>query len=115
MEQITLGTSGRQTTRLGFGCSSLMAAAGRRESRRPLEAAYDAGIRHFDVAPMYGYGEAESCLGDFLQNHRGQVTITTKYGIAPAKSSPLIKVGRRIASPVLKQFPSFKQRLAQAA
>jgi D-threo-aldose 1-dehydrogenase len=115
MEQIVLGTSGRHTTRLGFGCASLMGATGRRDSLRLLEVAYDAGIRHFDVAPMYGYGEAESCLGEFLKNHRGQVTVTTKYGILPTRNSAMIKAGRRIAAPVLKALPGFKQRLAQAA
>lgn len=115
MEQIALGTSGHHTTRLGFGCANLMGATGRRDSLRLLEAAYDAGIRHFDVAPMYGYGEAESCLGELLQNHPGQVTVTTKYGILPAKNSAIIKAGRRIAAPVLKALPGFKQRLAQAA
>jgi D-threo-aldose 1-dehydrogenase len=113
MEQIALGTSGSHTTRLGFGCSSLMGAMGRGDSLRLLEAAYDAGIRHFDVAPMYGYGEAESCLGEFLQHHRDQVTITTKYGIAPAKNSALIRAGRRLAAPVIKQIPSLKQRIAK--
>ena len=86
MEQIRLASSGRETTRLGYGCSSIMGALGRRQSLRLLEAAYDAGIRHFDVAPMYGYGEAESCLGEFLQRHPGQLTVTTKYGIAPPKN-----------------------------
>jgi D-threo-aldose 1-dehydrogenase len=114
MEQTALGTSGRHTTRLGFGCSSLMGAMGRRDSLRLLLAAYDAGIRHFDVAPMYGYGEAESCLGQFLQHHRDQVTITTKYGIPPPrKNSALIKAGRRLAAPVIKQIPSLKRRIAK--
>jgi D-threo-aldose 1-dehydrogenase len=113
MEQIALGTSGRHTTRLGFGCSSLMGAMGRGDSLRLLEAAYGAGIRHFDVAPMYGYGEAESCVGQFLQHHRDQVTITTKYGIPPAKNSALIKAGRRLAAPVIRQIPSLKQRIAK--
>lgn len=115
MEQIILGTSGRPTTRLGFGCGNLMGALGRRDSLKLLETAYDAGIRHFDVAPMYGYGEAESCLGEFLQHHRGQVTITTKYGMLPAKKTPLITLGRKIARPILKKFPSLKKSIAQAA
>ncbi len=115
MEQIALGTSDRQTTRLGFGCGNLMGATNRRESLKLLESAYDAGIRHFDVAPMYGYGEAESCLGEFLQRHRGQVTITTKYGVAPPKKSAIIKAGRSIAGPILKQLPALKHRLTQAA
>jgi D-threo-aldose 1-dehydrogenase len=115
MEQIALGDTGRTTTRLGFGCSSLMGSMGRRASLAILEAAYDAGIRHFDVAPRYGYGEAESCLGEFLQRHRNQVTVTTKYGIPPAKKSSLISAARRIAGPLIKTLPTLKHRLAQAA
>lgn len=115
MEQITLGDTGRTTTRLGFGCASLMGVMGRRDSLAILEAAYDAGIRHFDVAPMYGYGEAESCLGEFLQRHRNQVTVTTKYGIPPGKKLPLISAARRVARPLLKTLPSLKHWLAQTA
>jgi D-threo-aldose 1-dehydrogenase len=115
MQTISLADTNRQTTRLGFGCGSLMGATNRRDSIKLLETAYDAGIRHFDVAPMYGYGEAEACLGEFLQHHPGQITITTKYGIAPPKKSAAIKLGRSIAGPILKQLPSLKQRLAQAA
>jgi len=92
-----------------------MGATNRRDSLKLLESAYEAGIRHFDVAPMYGYGEAEACLGEFLQNHHGQITVTTKYGIAPPKKSAIIKLGRSIAGPILKQLPSLKQSLAQAA
>ena len=115
MEQIKLGTSGRSTTRLGFGCGSIMGAMSRRDSLKLLEAAYDAGICHFDVAPRYGYGEAESCLGEFLQRHRGQVTVATKYGTLPPKKSALISVGRRVAIPVINRLPGVKQRLARAA
>jgi D-threo-aldose 1-dehydrogenase len=115
MQLIELSDTGRTTTRLGFGCSSLMGAMGRRASLAILEAAYDAGIRHFDVAPMYGYGEAESCLGEFLQRHRDQITVTTKYGIPPGKKSSLISAARRVAGPLIKTLPSLKHRLAQAA
>jgi D-threo-aldose 1-dehydrogenase len=115
MEQIALGTSGRHTTRLGFGCSSLMGSTGRRDSLKLLETAYDAGIRHFDVAPMYGYGEAERCLGELLEHHRDHVTVATKYGIARPKKSSLLRLGRRIAGPIVRQIPQVKQHLARAA
>jgi D-threo-aldose 1-dehydrogenase len=115
MQFIELADTGRTTTRLGLGCSNLMGAMGRRASLAILDAAYDAGIRHFDVAPMYGYGEAESCLGEFLQRHRNQVTVTSKYGIPPGKKSPLILAARRMAGPLIKNLPSLKHRLAQAA
>jgi D-threo-aldose 1-dehydrogenase len=115
METIELGTTGRKTTRLGYGCSSLMGAMGRRESVAMLEAAFDAGIRHFDVAPMYGFGQAESCVGDFLQRHRADVTVTTKYGIPPAKNQGLIGMARSIARPLVKALPGLKRGLSSAA
>ena len=115
MEKIELATTGRQTTRLGFGCSSLMGATNRRDSLTLLETAYEAGIRHFDVAPMYGYGHAEGCLGEFLEHHPGQLTVTTKFGIAPPKHSTLLKAARRIAGPIVQQLPGVKRKLAQAA
>jgi D-threo-aldose 1-dehydrogenase len=48
-----------------------------------LDAVYDAGIRHFDVAPMYGLGLAEAELASFLRRRRADVTVTTKFGIDP--------------------------------
>ena len=115
MQTIPLADTNRQTTRLGFGCGSLMGATNRRDSLKLLETAYEAGIRHYDVAPMYGYGEAETCLSEFLQRHRGQITVTTKYGIAPPKKSAIIKLGRILAGPIVRQLPSLKQSLARAA
>jgi aryl-alcohol dehydrogenase-like predicted oxidoreductase len=114
VEKIRLASSGRETTRLGYGCSSIMGALGRRQSLSLLEAAYDAGIRHFDVAPMYGYGEAESCLGDLRARH-DDITITTKYGIAPPKRGGMLRTARRIVGPVLQHVPALKRRLTRAA
>jgi D-threo-aldose 1-dehydrogenase len=115
METINLGTTERTTTRLGFGCSSLMGVMGRKESIATLETAFDAGVRHFDVAPMYGFGQAESCVGEFLGRHRAEVTVTTKYGIPPAKHQGLIGLGRSMARPVVKALPGLKQRLSKMA
>ena len=115
MESIKLADTGRVTSRLGYGCSTLMGATGRQESLALLEHAFDSGIRHFDVAPMYGFGSAEGCLGEFVSRHRSDVTITTKYGIPPARNQSLVRVARRIVGPVLKVIPGFKKRLARAA
>jgi D-threo-aldose 1-dehydrogenase len=115
MQSIELGSTGRRTSRLGYGCSSLMGGIGRRESLSTLEAAFDVGIRHFDVAPMYGYGEAEPCLGEFLARHPGQVTVTTKYGIPPGKDRAIKRLIRSAARPVVKLLPSVKRRLASVA
>ncbi|HZY62676.1 MAG TPA: aldo/keto reductase [Edaphobacter sp.] len=115
MEKVALGNSGRQTTRLGFGCSSLMGAMGSRDSLAILEEAFNSGIRHFDVAPMYGYGHAEGCLGEFQQRHRNEITITTKYGIPAPKNASLVGIARPVVRAVLKRVPGLKQRLAGAA
>ena len=115
-QTLMLADTGRATTRLGYGCSSLMGALGRRDSLALLEAAYDAGIRHFDVAPMYGFGAAEECLGEFAQRHADDVTLTTKYGILPpANRRSIMGIARRIAGPILKRIPAVKKRLASAA
>lgn len=115
MKQIELPHTGRRTTQLGFGCSSLMGATGRKESLALLEHAYAAGIRHFDVAPMYGYGAAEGCLGEFLARHPGEITVATKYGIPPPANPGMVQLARRAIGPVLKLIPSVKKRLAGAA
>jgi D-threo-aldose 1-dehydrogenase len=93
-----------------------MGAMGRRQSLRLLDAAFDAGFRHFDAAPMYGYGEAESCLGEFLERHRNDVvTVTTKYGIAPPKRGGMLRAARRVVGPVVQRVPALKKRLQRAA
>ena len=115
MQQIGIAGSGRRTTRLGFGCSSVMGALNRKESLSMLQAAVDAGITHFDVAPAYGYGQAESCLGELLSRHPGKLTVTTKYGIPPPKGQSLIGAARGLVKPLIKHVPGLKQRLAGVA
>ena len=114
MQTIMLGQSGRETSRLGFGCSSVMGAMGRADSLTMLEAAFAAGLRHFDVAPSYGFGEAEACLGEFLARHPGVCTVTTKFGI-PAAGRSWKSSLRGLARPVLKLLPGLKDRLRGAA
>jgi D-threo-aldose 1-dehydrogenase len=92
---------------IGFGCSALT-STGRANAIRVLETAFDAGVRHFDVARYYGYGEAEGILGSFIKRYRSQLTITTKFGIAPPQKTPLFSLalgmGRRVGHflPILR-------------
>lgn len=58
---------------------------------RLLEIAFDQGIRHFDTAPLYGMGYAEELVGRFARGRRGQITITTKFGLLPPAFPPLIR------------------------
>lgn len=115
MQTIELASTGRQITRLGYGCSSVMGGMGRVRSLAVLEAAFDAGVRHFDVAPMYGFGEAEGCLGEFAARHHGAVTVTTKYGIPPPVKKGWLGVARAVAVPVVRALPGLKQRINKAA
>lgn len=43
-----------------------------------LDAAYQAGIRHFDTAAGYGNGRSETLLGRFLQGKRQSVFLASK-------------------------------------
>ena len=115
MDQLPLAVTGRTTTRLGFGCSTLMGRMSQRESLAVLDAAWDAGIRHFDVAPLYGWGAAESCVGEFLSRHSSQATVTTKFGILPPPRRSWTGTARLLARPVIRAFPGVKQRLLHAA
>ena len=46
-----------------------------------LDAAWQAGVRYFDTAPLYGLGRSERRLGRFLQTKpRAAFTISTKVG-----------------------------------
>jgi aryl-alcohol dehydrogenase-like predicted oxidoreductase len=96
---------GRRTgaSALGFGCSALIGARTFAESTRLLEAAYEAGVRHFDVARSYGTGDAERVLGRFAMRRRDEVTIATKFGIFPARDSTSLNVAKRIIRPALRR------------
>lgn len=67
---------------IGYGSAGLGRALSRRERIRLVEIAYDAGIRYFDTAPLYGAGAAEDALGRALRG-RDDVTLSTKVGIVP--------------------------------
>ena len=83
LEKIALPGSGRETTRLGFGGSGLMGGLSERESLLLLETAFDAGIRHFDVAPVVWARTGRAMSGNFFARKSAEVTVATKYGILP--------------------------------
>jgi aryl-alcohol dehydrogenase-like predicted oxidoreductase len=115
MQTVALGATGLRATRLGFGCSGLMARLDRQESVRLLEAAYDCGIRHFDTARAYGYGEAEAALGDFLAGRRDTVTVTTKLGIVPPRRSRALGTAKGAARAAARVAPALRPLLRRGA
>src|ERR1043166_773860 len=101
MREIIISGIDLRIPALGFGCSSLV-SSGATNARRLLDTAFDGGVRHFDVARYYGYGEAEGALGDFAAAHRAQITITTKFGIEPPRPTGTLRVALRLGRELLK-------------
>jgi D-threo-aldose 1-dehydrogenase len=112
---IRLAVPGLALGHLGYGSSQLMGGITRRESIALLQTALEAGIRHFDTAPSYGYGHAESVVGEALRSKRDQVTIATKYGIRPPRNQNLLGMARRLLLPIVRGMPGVKSRLSGAA
>jgi aryl-alcohol dehydrogenase-like predicted oxidoreductase len=100
---------------IGFGCSAL-SNSGEKKALQLLETAFDAGVRHFDVARYYGYGESEGILGKFAKSRRAQITITTKFGIEPPRRTNALRIAMQAGRRLIKYVPaarSFLQKHAQ--
>ena len=100
---------------IGFGCSSL-AGVGEKKAQQLLATAFDAGVRHFDVARYYGYGEAERMLGTFIKSRRGEITITTKFGLEPPRRTSALRLAMQAARRLVQVVPAtrgFLKRRAQ--
>lgn len=115
MRTVELPGTDLRPSRLGFGSALLMARLGRRESVRLLECAHEAGITHFDTARAYGYGEAESAVGEFLARHREGVTVATKLGMVPPRRSRALGVAKSAARAAVARAPAARRLLRRGA
>lgn len=74
----------RPLTRLGLGCAplgNLFTSIADETAIATVDAAWDAGIRLFDTAPLYGHGLSETRLGRALRHRpRDEYTLSTKVG-----------------------------------
>jgi D-threo-aldose 1-dehydrogenase len=79
-----LGRSGVEVTIMGFGgapLGNLYEGFSDAQARSTLGACYDAGIRYFDTAPLYGFGLSEHRLGEALRGRpRDDFVLSTKVG-----------------------------------
>lgn len=80
MDQIPLANTDLRASRLAFGTASLHHLRRAAERERLLLTALDHGISHFDTAPLYGYGQAETSLAALRSK---PVTVATKLGLYP--------------------------------
>lgn len=104
-----------RSARLGFGTASLLRLASASERRRAIDAAFDAGVRHFDTAPVYGLGESERELGRALRGRRERVTLATKFGLAPSGGSRLLLPLQGMARALVRHLPRTRAAAGRVA
>jgi aryl-alcohol dehydrogenase-like predicted oxidoreductase len=92
MEYRQLGNSGLTVSVVSLGCNNfggtpIHAPNGTvyglmdvEQTRRVVDAAFDAGVNFFDTADVYGQGGSETYLGQILKDRRHEVVIATKWG-----------------------------------
>ncbi|WP_235297416.1 aldo/keto reductase [Portibacter marinus] len=93
MEYINLD-EGIKVSRLQFGCSRLGKAVKEDTtniSSEILNQAYQSGINFFDTASNYTYGHSEELLGEFINDKRDQVVISTKGGTLISKKASAVR------------------------
>lgn len=79
-----LGNGGVTFTELGFGTAplgNLYRAISDEDAHDILTRAWDAGVRYYDTAPLYGLGLSETRLNRFLRGKpRDEYVLSTKIG-----------------------------------
>ena len=79
-----LGERGPAVTALGLGCApigNLFTGVSDDEAAATVDSAWNAGIRYFDTAPLYGHGVSEHRLGRALRGRpRDEYVLSTKVG-----------------------------------
>jgi D-threo-aldose 1-dehydrogenase len=134
LELRRLGTSDVEITSVGLGTVPLAGfktKASYADFEGVVRAAFDGGIRHFDCAPMYGFGKAEYYLGHALRELgiRQDVVVSTKvgrvlkpasrvehqdtvYGIDWVEPFPFLDTYDYTYDGIMRSFEDSQQRLA---
>jgi D-threo-aldose 1-dehydrogenase len=83
-ERTRLGRTSLTVTRFGLGTAPLAGlyeAVPEDQALEVISRAWDAGVRHFDTAPLYGFGLAEIRLGKALHDsQRQEYVLASKVG-----------------------------------
>ena len=78
------GRTGLDVTTMGFGTAPLgnqFRVVAEEDVRAVFRGAWDAGLRYFDTAPIYGHGLSEHRLGESLRGlPRDEYVLSTKVG-----------------------------------
>jgi D-threo-aldose 1-dehydrogenase len=83
-ERVRLGRTPLSVTRFGLGTAPLAGlyeAVPEDQALQVITRAWDEGVRHFDTAPLYGFGNAETRLGKALHDKpREDFVLASKVG-----------------------------------
>ncbi len=91
MQYRILGNSGERVSAVGLGCmpmSNFYGPADEKESIATLRRAVALGLNFFDTADVYGRGHNEELIGRAFAQHRKQIFLATKFGIAGVTPRP---------------------------
>jgi len=84
LKRVPFGRTRLRVTQLGLGSAplgGLFEVVTQDEAHRVVDAAWGAGVRFFDTAPLYGHGLAEQRMGDVLRTKpRDEFVLATKVG-----------------------------------
>jgi aryl-alcohol dehydrogenase-like predicted oxidoreductase len=106
MRQVVLPATDLKVSRFSFGTAALHLAGDSRRQAALLRAARASGFTHFDTAPLYGFGLAETMIGSVIGQDAG-VSIATKVGLYPPGGrarSRLLVLARKSAGRILPVF-----------
>ncbi len=104
--RVALGRGALSVTRLGLGCAALgnlYDALDESAARATADAAWAAGLRLFDTAPLYGHGLSERRIGAALRERpRSEYVLTTKVGrtLVPGRDPTTIFANAPALTPV---------------
>jgi D-threo-aldose 1-dehydrogenase len=103
------------TTRLGFGVAGMFHEPSKSARERLLLTALEMGVVHFDVAPIYGLGEAQGEVGKTFKGRRDDVVIATKVGIGMTRGARLLGRAQGPVRALLQKRPQLQQHAKVSA
>src|SRR4051794_13922711 len=93
MEKRKFGRTGLSVWVLTFGCGAvggLMTRGAPADQERAVARAIEAGVNHFDTAPLYGNGASEENLGRVLAALKPNVIVSTKVRLPAERNTDAI-------------------------
>ncbi len=86
--------AGQLVPAVGLGCMNLSHAYGippaQKDAERVVRKAHEIGVRHFDTAPLYGFGRNEDLLGPVLKPFRQKIFLASKCGLTGVNGQRVI-------------------------